>query len=196
LIQRLQAIGLDVQFGPPIRQAGNWLVMDLFSASSLLDHLLFRGFSKHCGDRGPLFEDDVQELIDMTPWKPSDEVRRLRRKKVKDGDRSITDLDALGFKDGVLLVVECKAKFYGLIYGPSARQEIRNVRDEVEMAVRKCDSKRLGSATSPNLAQFSKVIRTVCTPTPVYVEAGYAIPKEHGFPDSISYWELGRLLMR
>jgi hypothetical protein len=178
--ERLGQVGRNVEFAPPLRAIGEWCAWDLFAASSLLDDLLFRSIEKVNQERGPAFEDDVQAMIDRTAWRPPDKV--------------ITDIDAVGCYRGRLLVVECKAIYYGLAHGSAAKGEVRNAREKVEQAVRRCAPTELAGATNLDLKDFTERTRVVLTPTPVYVAAEYAEAPSNGFPLSLSYWELYRLL--
>jgi hypothetical protein len=55
------------------------------------------------------FEDEVQQLIDCTAWRPPDEFRPLIRHNIKIEGRLITDVDAVAYRDGVLLLIDCKS---------------------------------------------------------------------------------------
>jgi hypothetical protein len=196
LQQRLHTIGGELGFAPTLRSAGEWSAWDLFSASSLLDELLFRSFEKRKEERGPIFEDDVQGMIDRMRWRPPPEVRTWRGRKVKIHNKVITDIDAIGCRDNRLLLVECKSIYYGLAYGIASQSEIRNAREKVEMAVRKYSAEELARATNMNLGHFSEITRIVCTPVPVYVAADCALSGANHFQPSISYWELYSSLSR
>jgi hypothetical protein len=52
----------------------------------------------------------------------------------------------------------------------------------------------LREATNLNLTKFSRIVRVVCTPAPVYCIAEYSIPDDSGFAATMSYWELYRKL--
>jgi hypothetical protein len=194
VLARLSHVGRDVEFAPPLRTVGEWCAWDLFAASSLLDELLFRSMEKMSGERGPVFEDDAQALIDRTRWAPSSEMRSWKGRKLKVGERILTDIDAIGCHDGRLLLVECKSIYYGLAHGSAAKGEIRNAREKVEQAARRCSQPELVVATNLDLKGFAEIIRVVLTPAPVYVAAEYAETRTSGFPMSLSYWELYHLL--
>ena len=194
LQQRAHSIGHDFGFAPPLRTAGEWSAWDLFAASSFLDELLFRSLEKRKEERGPIFEDDVQAMIDRTSWGSPPEIRSWRGRNVKIDDKVVTDIDAIGCRDSRMLLVECKSIYYGLAHGLASQNEIRNAREKVEAAVRKCSANKLSRATNIDFKDFSEITRIVCTPVPVYVAAEYAKPDASGFPNSISYWELYHLL--
>jgi hypothetical protein len=162
----------------------------MFATSSLLDDLISKSIEKRNQDRGTLFEDDVQRMIDQTYWKPSELIRKWKGRKIFAGDKLITDIDAIGEHRGKLLLIECKATYYTLSHGPAPRSEVRNARETVETAVRRCSKEELTQVTNVDLSGFNKIIRVVVTPMPIYVAAEYAVRQGSDFPPSISYWEL------
>lgn len=189
-VENLRVSRNVANYAATIRITGNWLALDLHSASTALNALLFESFDKKAQERGPAFEDSVQRLIDMSAWKPSDEVRRWRSRPLRVGRQFLTDIDAIGECGGALLIVEVKAYYYGIGYGAADRGQARNVRERCEEAIRRCTPDTLRSATNVNLVAFSKIVRVVCTPTPVYCDAEYTVAGEDGFAPTMSYWEL------
>lgn len=189
-VARLRKSGSIANRPPPVRVTGEWLALDLHSASTLLNALLFDSFDKNASQRGPTLEVDVQALIDKGPWKPSPEIRQWKGRNVLVGKQSLTDIDAIGERGGCLLIVEVKAYYYSIAYGAAERGQARNVREKCEATIRRCTPETLRTATNLNLARFPKIIRVVCTPAPVYCDARYTIANEHGFAPTMSYWEL------
>jgi hypothetical protein len=194
IVENLKHSGSELGYAPTVRVTGDCLALDLRSASVLLHILLFKSFAKHAARRGPVFEDEVQHLINQTNWKPSDEIASWRNRKLKVGDQVLTDIDAIGERNGTLLIVEVKAFYYGMGYGSADRSEARNVRHKVEEAVRHCPPEKLCEATNLDLRAFSRIVRVVCTPVPVYCVAEYAVPDDSGFSATMSYWELYKRL--
>jgi hypothetical protein len=189
-VTNLKAAGSELGYAPTVRISGDYLALDLHSASLLLDVLLFESFDKHAAERGPAFEDEIQHLIDQTAWKPSENIHKWRGRDVMIGDQVITDIDAIGERDGILLIIEAKAIYYSSAYGVADRGEIRNAREKCEQAVRRYSPDTFRQATNLDLTRFSRIVRVVCTPTPVYCVAEYTIPDEFGFAPTMSYWEL------
>jgi hypothetical protein len=56
-----------------------------------------------------LFETQVQEVVDGTPWRPSDEVRGLIGRTLHLQGNAITDIDAVAERDGTVLLIDAKA---------------------------------------------------------------------------------------
>jgi hypothetical protein len=189
-VQNLQASRSRINRPPTVRATREWLALDLHSASTLLNALLFESFDKNAPQRGPTLEDDVQRLIDISPWKPSPAIRAWRGRKLRVGKQALTDIDAIGDRGGTLLIVEVKAYYYSIPYGAAERSQARNVREKCEEAIRRCSPATLRSATNVNLAPFPNILRVVCTPTPVYCNAEYTIADENEFAPTMSYWEL------
>ncbi|MFC7532342.1 hypothetical protein [Actinoplanes sp. GCM10030250] len=55
------------------------------------------------------FEDEVQALIDMSLWRPPEQYRPLIRRNIRVDGTVITDVDAVAYHDGVLLLIDCKS---------------------------------------------------------------------------------------
>ncbi|MEV4708675.1 hypothetical protein [Actinoplanes sp. NPDC049316] len=55
------------------------------------------------------FEDEVQQLIDMTTWRPPEDFRTLIRRDININGKRVTDIDAVAYYDGVLLLIDCKS---------------------------------------------------------------------------------------
>ena len=97
--------------GNPVHEAGPLSVVDLVGATRRLYATLVRPsdgsdvnlWSAH-------FESDVQAVIDATPWRPPDPLRFLIKRIVRRRDRTtLTDIDALAYQNGRLLLVSCKS---------------------------------------------------------------------------------------
>ncbi|HEV2045677.1 MAG TPA: hypothetical protein VGQ95_03675 [Chthoniobacterales bacterium] len=189
-VQRLRQLGIEMGYAPPVRAAGDLALLDLHSASHLLNVFFIKSINKQALQRGPSFEDDIQHLIDETKWKPPEEIRGWRGRKLKVNDTVLTDIDAVGLLGGHLLVIEAKAIYYELGYGSFDRSQARNAREKCEFAVRQCARDDLRQATNLHLAQFRQIVRVVCTPSPIYCEADYATPGPDGFSQTMSYWEV------
>lgn len=56
-----------------------------------------------------VFEDQVQSVIDRSSWNPSDKVRQLIRRTIRVEGADLTDIDAVGSRDGELLLISVKA---------------------------------------------------------------------------------------
>ena len=97
--------------GSPLHYSGEMVLIDLVGASKRL----FMNFSRpldgpEANPWGYGFEDIVQKIVDDSLWSPTDEVRALKGKTLYRTDgSSLTDIDAIGLKEGCLLLVSCKA---------------------------------------------------------------------------------------
>jgi hypothetical protein len=56
-----------------------------------------------------LFEAQIQRVIDRSDWRPEGPHRALIRKTVYLNGQTLTDLDAVGFRDGELLLIDAKS---------------------------------------------------------------------------------------
>jgi hypothetical protein len=86
------------------------------------------------------FERDVQAIIDQSPWHPPDLMRPLIGRTVRRAHgTALTDIDALGFNDGRILLVSCKSIAFTV---PALRGEFavtRNIREKIESAASEWD---------------------------------------------------------
>jgi len=80
------------------------------------------------------FEHDVQAVIDASPWRPPDSLRHLVGKSIKDGGRTITDIDGIAYNDRLVVLVDAKAWITSadLEYGDF--RAVRNHRQAAEQA--------------------------------------------------------------
>ncbi|MCC7054729.1 MAG: hypothetical protein IT355_15765 [Gemmatimonadaceae bacterium] len=62
--------------------------------------------------RSHTLETQVQARIDASAWRPPPALRALRGRKLKLGGRVIGEIDALGVRDGIALLVSCKSIAY------------------------------------------------------------------------------------
>jgi hypothetical protein len=114
---------------------GRQVAIDAVQASGALAMTFTRTQGgKTANQWGDDFEVKVRNLIDASPWRPPDIYRSLIGKKVKDGSRVITDLDAVAFVDSTLLFIDCKAykgspEFWAGHYGP-----VESMRKTIESA--------------------------------------------------------------
>jgi len=57
----------------------------------------------------PVFEADVQEIVDASPWRPPDRLRPLVGMKVGPAKRPLTDVDGVALVGDKLLLLDAKA---------------------------------------------------------------------------------------
>jgi hypothetical protein len=86
------------------------VLVDLLGASRALDEAHVRqAGGADANQWTALFERQVQEAIDGTSWRPMGESRGLIGRTLRFQGRDLTDLDAVGECNGVLLLVDAKA---------------------------------------------------------------------------------------
>lgn len=170
--------------GALIKVVDDNLLIDIFAASSRLDAALCfvkelpNGTDK---ERANHFELRVQQLLERTRWRPkSPAIEKLIGVKLrrKAGNRSeiITDVDAIGEKDNILLVVECKSILDTSDNVIGAHSFARNRAEKLETYV--LEARKKEAEINDNLVGANydvhghKVIIVICTPNPVYTELG------------------------
>lgn len=129
--------------------------------------------------RATHFEEEVQRVIDASPWAPPDALRSLRGRALRRDGAAITDLDAVGARDGVLLLVSAKSRLYTALYDTGEHVQVRNAATTVEQAVGRwrevvayLDAHRRGD--NYDFSAADHMIGVVCTPQVVWVPLGEA----------------------
>jgi hypothetical protein len=96
--------------GNPIHPAADQSVVDLVGASHRLLATLSRPRDGNVRSWTEKFENDVQAVIDESPWRPEGAIRDLQRKKIRRRDGTeLTDVDAVALRGRQLLLVSCKS---------------------------------------------------------------------------------------
>ena len=96
--------------GNPVHPVADRSVIDLVGASRRLVATLTRPRDGNVRPWTERFEDDVQAVIDNSPWRPEKRVRGLKGKKIRRLDGTeLTDIDAVAIRGKQLLLVSCKS---------------------------------------------------------------------------------------
>ncbi|MDR6507276.1 hypothetical protein [Arthrobacter oryzae] len=124
--------------------------------------------------RGFHFEDSIQDVIDATAWKPDNSLRPFKSKTLRLAGASITDIDAIGSLDGILLLVSAKSIPYTAEYDAGMHNSIRNAASTVISAVTKWNSVVAQIENTPcgdnyDFSQFERILGVVVTPRIIYV---------------------------
>jgi hypothetical protein len=100
--------------GSAIRTVGRLFLLDLHAATMMLNESAeFKTRGGAEGDvRGRHFENAVQAVIDQSEWGPPPRLRVKVGFMLRDRGKDVSDLDAIGLKDGILLLVSCKSRIY------------------------------------------------------------------------------------
>lgn len=180
---------IDIMRGSvwPLRPAvtafeiGKFILLDYASLGGRSKHVFeFPRVSSKVGNaRAGHFELMAQDLINSTSWRPSESLAKLRGKPIQSGGRTITDLDAIGAKDGKLLIVDCKSLIHDSLYDQGHPSKVRSAIDAIEAKVEHWEKIRqyfLQNRTGTNydFAAYDEIIAVVCTPSPIYLPLGPA----------------------
>jgi hypothetical protein len=190
---------LPVTASSIIRREKDIIIIDLVAATRWLGLLL--DLSTLTGNeaniRGVHFENTVQQIIDDTKWKPSENIRSYRRIQLRkrNGDY-LTDIDAIGEKNDQLLIVSCKSIALSKGYDVGNYNTVRNARTTVEKAVEKWLKvkkylKKYAFGRNYDFSKFIDIISVVCTPSIIFVSNKNALGFERkGLRKSVSLNEL------
>jgi len=104
----LEWIDADYALICPLTQES--LLVDLIGASRALDGAHVRQSGGDAANQWTsLFERQVQEVIDSTPWRPEGEFRELIGRTIRLEGRDLTDIDAVAERNGTLMLIDAKA---------------------------------------------------------------------------------------
>jgi hypothetical protein len=178
VVERIAGRTWPLAPGPIVRRAGDAVVIDIAAASSRLLRMLTIPGSvggRLVNMRSSSFEAATQERIDQTPWRPPDNLRALRGHTLRLNGKNVTDIDALAFHDGTLLLISCKSYPYSLDYDAGEHRTVRNVRTNIEEAVDAWEQVLNALTNEPkgenyDFGGIGKMLGVVCTPHVFYVE--------------------------
>ena len=169
------------------------VLIDLAAASSALQdrHIRAREGSE-ANLWGEAFEQQLQDQIDRTPCRPSEELRRLRGKTLRHLPSTpsvkgtfLTDIDAVAVIDNTLLLVDCKSypSTDGVRLGDPAETERLRMKVEENAQAWKdkidylADHPQVLHATIPNGMSIEGI---VIVPDVLFVHCGVATEKVAG----------------
>jgi hypothetical protein len=160
--------------GPPLRQAANDLVfVDLFSAAARLADAFARPgdlVGEDANRWARHYETTIQGAINASAWRPSSAVADLRGRHLTIDGRAVTDIDAIGERDGRLLLVSCKCQPFSINWDRGEYAAVRNVATAVDRAVEEWATRieRLRSrplGDNYNFTGYETLIGVVVTPS-------------------------------
>lgn len=174
--------------GPVIRTAVDAVYVDVAAATARLrDELGIpgQGGGRLPNMRGDLFEHDVQDVIADSPWSPGDSLLALRGRQLRLKGRTVTDIDAAGERDGVLLAVSVKSVPYSAEYDSGEYRLVRNLANRCEEFIRDWAARMTVLMQNPigdnyDLSRYRTVIGVVCLPFIPFCHLGPAT--EHVAP--------------
>ena len=170
-----------VRPGPLIRREGVALCLDLFFATWHLSTLF--EYPKEDGGVGNVrakhFELAIQKIIDSSPWAPSKDIAKYRRRTLKRNGVKITDIDAIAARGEDLLLVDCISAFLSSKYETAQYSEVHNAASRIEQKVEKWRRKMTLLRDHPrgdnyDFSGFRRIIGVVCTTDLFYVPLGSA----------------------
>jgi len=183
----LEATIWPPSYGAPLRDLGeNRLIVDVVGATQRLTQALQRPIHQG-GDVNRWaghFERSVQAVLDLSPWKPSDRLPPPRR-QLRLRSTRITDVDAWGERDGIVLAVSCKSRPYTDGYDRGAYDAVTRVARAAVDAVRDWRDKVATLQSSPvgdnyDLTWARRIVPVVVFPfipfTPIGPETEEVLP--------------------
>ncbi len=180
-----------VHHSPILRTNGTRVLCDLYAASECLSYALTSEIvvGNIANDRGKHFENQVQALVDQTEWRPSDKLNKIRNQKQirRPNGTHITDIDAIAFKDGKLIVVSCKSQLVSdqtvtgdYCFIKSKAIALYKALEKAEKDSSYLNEFKKNSKGSYDFSNANIIVFVVCTPNRVYYEeelVGCKLPK-------------------
>ncbi|WP_199459774.1 hypothetical protein [Vibrio owensii] len=157
--------------------AGKMLGFDLSnSLDLLLKHLQYTKSQGEIANlRGDFFESQTQEIIDLTRYKPKNEVRALVGKQLKSNGKFITDIDSIFIVEDVLIAISCKSMPITEEYDRGDYVSIRNTTSNLSKYILEWKDKieyinknKVGD--NYDLSSFTNVYGVVVTPNVLYLD--------------------------
>lgn len=180
---KIEGMIWPLQSGHVVRFEGNRIFLDLYCATtSLQQRLSLKPTGGALGNlKGKEFESSVQGAIDLSAWAPGNELRdQLVGTVINRADGSdLTDFDAVGIRNNMLLLVSCKGLAYSDNYDMGEIAVITSVERKVMEAISKWKEVVSYVTLHPNCLHgfdFSRytIISTVCYPFVPYLTIGPA----------------------
>jgi hypothetical protein len=178
IVEGIRASAWPLLAGPIIRRAGEQLVIDLHSAAPRMVRMLtIPGDNPHARSRGTHFELVVQNTIDNTPWRPPELLRQIRGRTLTRQGTKVTDVDAIGTKDDILLLASCKSISYSNEYDAGKYEVVRNVWTRLEKDKAYWDTIVRGFRDQPagdnyDFTGYRRIEGVVITPHVLFVHSG------------------------
>jgi hypothetical protein len=129
--------------------------------------------------RSLAFEHAIQSGLDASPWAPPPAWRHLVGKSLYLDRTALTDIDAVGYRNGKILLVSCKSVRYSADYDAGDWRAVRSARTRVVDAVSeqatlvsKLESR--WADISPPLPAKEQLVAIVCVPHVIFVPLGDA----------------------
>lgn len=158
---------------------GDLTLIDLHAATA---HLMYGlAITPTAGDvanvRASMFEEQVQQAIDETEWRPPESIQRLVGRTIEVDGRVLTDLDAIAIKGRTLLIVSVKSRVFSVALERGDFKAVRNASTMVEEACRAAADlstflRQNLRGTNYDFSEYDDVPVVVCTPYPVFVSLG------------------------
>jgi hypothetical protein len=147
---------------------------------------------------GEMFEDRIQAWIDQSAWRPVPDLAAMQRRTLRRAGRRLTDVDAVGARDGQLLIVSCKSRALTDAFERGEYDEVRNVRTQAAQALADLERVVADLRATPvgdnfDFSSYREIAGVVVFPFLPYVEPHWlraeAIP---GLPSIVDSTELQR----
>ncbi|MDO3683438.1 hypothetical protein [Micromonospora sp. C28ISP2-4] len=189
--------------GPAVVSAGSEAVMIDFWAITrvLLQGLNMTATGEVQNARARHFETETQRLIDASPWAPPTKLRMLVGRVLKRADRSaITDIDAIAFREGVALIINCKNYRLDAL-GRATASEVRNVRDVLgedysDWVAKVSELRSTPKGRNYDLSAAQELVPLIVTPDPCFVDPALTVPRSPwGLPAVMASNELESALL-
>lgn len=189
--------------GPILRgRNANAICLDLATASQALETAIEpeESTGESSNIRANHFELSVQRAINQTLWAPNKDLATMRGKTLRLAGKQITDVDALGQRDGTLLLISCKSLVYRGANDIGDHRAVRNRADDITQAVKAWNTniallRKHPHGENYDFRNYAKIVGVVCISHLHWVPLGIATEEiMSGLAAASSLAELSRWL--
>lgn len=163
-----------LKVGKITRRIQSQIILDIVASTRALIQNIQLDRSPLLGNaRAALFEKECQQIINSSSWKPSSDFEEIRGKTLRKNSLQITDIDSIGSKGSVLLMVSCKSIIYDDEYDKGSYRVVKNIQSTIDEAVSYWDGivnffKNNPVGDNYDFSSFENIIGIVCTPFVAY----------------------------
>ena len=163
--------------GPVLLPMSNdHVLVDLYSVPRQLENVTGSLMSEEYrqeNTRAQHFELAIQRAIDKSKWVAPVQIQGYARRTLKCNGEDITDIDAIGFKDGVLLAIDAKSFREKPAYIAAKHRALANMSEKVEEARVDWAEKMTKIQENPEGTNYdfrgaTQFLGVVCTPNPCF----------------------------
>jgi len=197
-LERIRARLWPVEAHHVVRREEEAVVLDLAAASRALDCAFEFSGRPETTERDKHFETAIQWILDRTTWKPEGDLAAVPGTWLKIEGRVVAEVDAVGAKSGVLVVVDGRGTAYTQAFETGERNPVKTAMGQLEEKVTKMNERLEILRNTPHGGNYDfsgyRILGTVVTAVPIYTSHPDSYAEEMDLPAVVSLGELAAWL--